>query len=110
VAGGELWFTTIIVFGIWFWELDRGGPGMRCHREQAAPDLFYPQMSLPELAPGWQPRFVDYLYTAYTNAAAFSPTDTQPLSAMAKILMALESAIALVTLLLVVSRAVNVLG
>lgn len=110
VAGGELWFTTILVFGIWFWELDRGGPGARCHREQAAPDFLFPQMSAPALSPGWRPRFTDYLYTSYTNAAAFSPTDTQPLTGIAKALMALESAIALVTLLLVVSRAVNVLG
>jgi hypothetical protein len=110
VAGGELWLTTILVFGIWFWELDRGGPGARCHRELAAPDFLFPQMSAPELSPGWRPRFTDYLYTSYTNAAAFSPTDTQPLTGVAKTLMALESAIALVTLLLVVSRAVNVLG
>lgn len=110
VAGGELWLTTILVFGIWFWELDRGGPGARCHSTQAAPDFLFPQMSAPELSSGWRPRFIDYLYTSYTNAAAFSPTDTQPLTGVAKTLMALESAIALVTLLLVVSRAVNVLG
>ncbi|HME02141.1 MAG TPA: hypothetical protein VKG38_03820 [Solirubrobacteraceae bacterium] len=67
-------------------------------------------MSEPKLALGWRPRFVDYLYTSYTNAAAFSPTDTLPLSTTAKLLMALQSFIALVTLVLVVSRAVNVLG
>jgi hypothetical protein len=110
VAGGELWLTTILVFGIWFWELDRGGPGARFDRKQAAPDFLFPQMSVPELSPGWRPRFIDYLYTSYTNAAAFSPTDTQPLTGVAKTLMALKSAIALITLLLVVSRAVNVLG
>jgi hypothetical protein len=110
VAGGELLLTTILVFGIWFWELDRGGPGMRCHSRQPAPDFLFPQMSAPELSAGWRPRFTDYLYLSYTNAAAFSPTDTQPLTTTAKALMAAESAIALVTLLLVVSRAVNVLG
>ena len=67
-------------------------------------------MTEPKLAAGWRPGFVDYLYTSYTNAAAFSPTDTLPLTAMAKLLMAAQSFIALVTLVLVVSRAVNVLG
>ena len=67
-------------------------------------------MAQPGLAPGWRPGFVDYLYTSYTNATAFSPTDTMPLSAMAKLLMATQSLIALITILLVVARAVNVLA
>ena len=67
-------------------------------------------MTQPRLAPGWRPGFVDYLYTSYTNATAFSPTDTMPLSATAKLLMATQSLIALITVLLVVARAVNVLG
>jgi len=109
-AGSVLWVTNILIFGIWFWELDRGGPGRRAHHGREPPDFLFPQMSEPRLAAGWRPRFVDYLYTSYTNAAAFSPTDTLPLTAMAKLLMATQSFIALVTLLLVVSRAVNVLG
>ena len=109
-AGGVLWVTNILIFGIWFWELDRGGPGRRCHDERGPPDFLFPQMTEPKLAAGWRPGFVDYLYTSYTNAAAFSPTDTLPLTAMAKLLMAAQSFIALVTLVLVVSRAVNVLG
>jgi hypothetical protein len=64
----------------------------------------------PLAAPDWRPRFTDYLYTSYTNATAFGPTDTMPLSAMAKLLMATQSLIALTTILLVVARAVNVLG
>jgi hypothetical protein len=68
-------------------------------------------MTKADLAPpDWSPSFVDYLYTSYTNAAAFSPTDTLPLTPRAKALMALQSAIALTTVVLVVSRAVNVLG
>jgi hypothetical protein len=115
LAGGVLWVTNVLVFGIWFWELDRGGPDRRARdgRERdgrEAPDFLFPQMSEPELAAGWHPHFVDYLYTSYTNAAAFSPTDTLPLTPMAKGLMAIQSSIALVTLVLVVSRAVNVLG
>jgi hypothetical protein len=110
LAGGVLWVTNILIFGIWFWELDRGGPGRRSPDGPERPDFLFPQMSEPELAAGWRPRFFDYLYTSYTNAAAFSPTDTLPLSGMAKVPMAIQSFIALVTLVLVVSRAVNVLG
>jgi hypothetical protein len=109
-AGGGLWVTNILIFGIWFWELDRGGPGRRLHVGRGPPDFLFPQMTQPKLAAGWHPGFVDYLYTSYTNAAAFSPTDTLPLTAMAKLLMAVQSFIALVTLVLVVTRAVNVLG
>jgi hypothetical protein len=109
-AGGVLWVTNILIFGIWFWELDRGGPGRRCGGHGGAPDFLFPQMTQPDLVSRWRPRFVDYLYTSYTNAAAFSPTDTMPLTPLAKMLMAGQSLIALVTLLLVVSRAVNVLG
>jgi hypothetical protein len=110
VAGGVLWLTTVLVFGIWFWELDRGGPGMRCHPDARRPDFLFPQMSQPDVAPGWRPGFFDYLYTSLTNAAAFGPTDALPLTTMAKALMSAESLIALTTLVLVVSRAVNILG
>jgi hypothetical protein len=110
VAGGVLWITTILVFGIWFWELDRGGPGMRGHPGGGRPDFLFPQMREPAGERGWTPRFSDYLYTSFTNAATFGPADAVPLTTLAKGLMALESLIALTTLLLVVSRAVNVLG
>ena len=72
--------------------------------------LPHPQIADHQLAPGWRPRFVDYRYTSYTNATAFSPTDTLPLTPMAKLLMAAQSLIAVTTILLVVARAVNVLG
>jgi hypothetical protein len=111
-AGAVLWLTNVMIFGIWYWELDRGGPAHRLAPSNASrsPDFLFPQIAQPRLAPGWRPRFVDYLYTSYTNATAFSPTDTMPLSAMAKLLMATQSLIALITILLVVARAVNVLG
>jgi hypothetical protein len=109
-AGGVLWLTTILVFGIWFWELDRGGPGMRCHPSAGRPDFLFPQMRDGSAEPGWTPAFSDYLYTSFTNAATFGPADAVPLTTLAKGLMALESLIALTTLLLVVSRAVNILG
>jgi hypothetical protein len=110
VAGGVLWVTSILVFGIWFWELDRGGPGMRSHPDGGRPDFLFPQMRDAAREPGWTPRFSDYLYTSFTNAATFGPADAVPLTTLAKALMALESLIALTTLLLVVSRAVNILG
>ena len=111
-AGLVLWLTNILIFGIWYWELDRGGPARRvAPNDSGTPaDFLFPQMTQPQLAPGWRPGFADYLYTSYTNATAFSPTDTLPLTATAKLLMAIQSSIALITILLVVARAVNVLG
>jgi hypothetical protein len=111
-AGAVLWLTNVLIFGIWYWELDGGGPArrVRARAVSAPPDFLFPQMVEPRLAAGWRPGFIDYLYTSYTNATAFSPTDTMPLSAMAKALMALQSLIALVTIVLVVARAVNALG
>jgi hypothetical protein len=111
-AGLVLWLTNILIFGIWYWELDRGGPARRVgpNASGAPADFLFPQMTQPQLAPGWRPGFADYLYTSYTNATAFSPTDTLPLTATAKLLMAIQSSIALITILLVVARAVNVLA
>jgi hypothetical protein len=112
LAGLVLWLTNVLIFGIWYWELDRGGPAQRTAPDAAGPpaDFLFPQMTERRFASGWRPRFADYLYTSYTNATAFSPTDTMPLTAMAKLLMAVQSSIALITVLLVVARAVNVLG
>jgi hypothetical protein len=111
-AGAVLWMTNVLVFGIWYWELDGGGPGARLTRDGGSvrPDFLFPQMAQPQLASGWRPAFVDYLYTSYTNATAFSPTDTLPLTGMAKLLMAVQSLTALVTVVLVVARAVNALA
>jgi hypothetical protein len=111
-AGLVLWLTNVLIFGIWYWELDRGGPARRVAAAAAPlhPDFLFPQMVEPRFAPEWHPGFADYLYTSYTNATAFSPTDTMPLTAMAKLLMAVQSSIALITILLVVARAVSVLG
>ncbi len=106
-----IWLTNVIVFALWYWELDRGGPDQRMRAELGPPDFLFPQMSTPACArPNWSPLFIDYLYVAFTNATAFSPTDTMPLSAWAKTLMMLQSLAALTTIAIVASRAVNILG
>jgi len=109
-ASVPIWLTNVIVFGLWYWELDRGGPATRHLSTHPRPDFLFPQMSTPGSAPGWTPNFLDYIYTSFTNATAFSPTDTMPLSAWAKVLMMLQSLASLVTVAVVVSRAVNILN
>jgi uncharacterized membrane protein len=109
-AGALIWLTNVIIFGLWYWEVDRGGPGMRAAGRDLAPDFLFPQMSDDRIEPeGWRPMFVDYLYVSLTNALAFSPTDTMPLSQRAKGVMGLQSLASVVTIGLVVARAVNIL-
>jgi uncharacterized membrane protein len=109
-ASVPIWLTNVIVFGLWYWELDRGGPAARDSPGHRRPDFLFPQMSTPGSSPGWVPNFLDYLYTSFTNATAFSPTDTMPLTGWAKLLMMLQSLASLVTVAVVVSRAVNILS
>jgi len=109
-ASVPVWVTTVIAFGLWFWELDRGGVSARMLAVHRQPDFLFPQMSTPGSSPGWAPSFVDYLYTSFTNATAFSPTDTMPLTPWAKFLMMIESLASLLTVALVLARAVNILA
>lgn len=110
-AGGGIWATNVAVFALWFWELDGGGPGPRIADRGPELDWAFQQDTTPELArAGWRPSFVDYLYLSFTNATAFSPTDTMPLSGRAKGLMLVQSLASLATLGLVIARAVNILG
>jgi hypothetical protein len=105
-----IYLTNVIAFGIWYWELDRGGPFARAAALNPYPDFLFPQMTQHRLASEhWEPRFGDYLYVSFTNATAFSPTDTMPLPRWAKGLMSAQSAIALSTTALVIARAVNIL-
>jgi hypothetical protein len=111
LAAIDIWLTNIVVFGLWFWEIDRGGPIDRCREDHGEPDFLFPQMVTPQAAPpDWSPNFVDYLYVSFTNATAFSPTDTMPLTRQAKFLMAVESLASLVTVAVVAARAVNILN
>lgn len=109
-SGMVLWATNVLLFAVWFWQLDRGGPVARKLGEPDPPDFMFVQMANPDVAPPrWEPSLGDYLYTSFTNATAFSPTDTMPLTLMAKLLMAAQALTALVTIGLVVARAVNIL-
>ncbi|MGI9184074.1 MAG: hypothetical protein ACR2GZ_03785 [Solirubrobacteraceae bacterium] len=109
-SGVLLWVTNVLLFGVWYWQLDRGGPVERAASSDTYPDFLFPQMTDPSYAPAdWHPRLIDYLYVSFTNASAFSPTDTMPLTPNAKSLMSAQSLTALVTIGLVVARAVNIL-
>ena len=105
-----VWSSNVIVFALWYWELDRGGPRRREADGGDTPDFLFPQMTdAKDLMPGWQPAFSDYLYTSSTNATAFSPTDTMPITGMAKLLMSAQSLSSFVLVVLVTARAVNIL-
>ena len=110
-GGASIYLTNIAAFGLLYWEFDRGGPLPRAHGKRAHPDFLFPQMTTPEMSSiDWEPTLVDYLYVSFTNATAFSPTDTLPMSRWAKVLMAAQSLVALTTVGLVIARAVNVLA
>jgi uncharacterized membrane protein len=106
--GTVVWLSNIITFGLLFWQLDDGGPRLRAERGRTDPDFEFPQDA--RRRSGWSPRLSDYLYVSLTNAIAVSPTDTMPLTRRAKGLMAVESLISYAVVILVVARAVNVLG
>ncbi len=122
LAALQVWLTNIIVFGLAYWELDRGGPVARTQqpREQLRPadfrfsqdendDAVYEVAVGSSERSGWVPTLVDYLYVSLTNSTAFSPTDTMPLTPRAKVLMGLECTSALVVSVLVISRGVSIL-
>lgn len=123
LAGMQVWLTNVIGFGLLYWELDRGGPVARhtVARDRLSPadwrfsqdenqDAVVEVASTSSERSNWRPEFVDYLYVSLTNSSAFSPTDTMPLTARAKMLMGLEATAALLTSLLVVARAIGALG
>jgi uncharacterized membrane protein len=110
ISGILIWLTNFLIFGLWYWEMDRGGPGKRAAGQDGPPDFLFPQMNDDAIFPqDWRPRFIDYLYVSLTNAAAFSPTDTMPLTGWTKSIMGVQSIASLVTIGLIVSRAVNIL-
>ena len=109
--GAALWVTNVLVFSLWFWELDRGGAAERAAGSAIRPSFGFPEDAMPELAKeGWIPTYPDYLYLSFTNATAFSPTDTLPVRTWAKMTMMAESAISLLTAILVIAWSINGLG
>jgi hypothetical protein len=107
-----LWAMNVLMFSLLYWQLDRGGPGPRAQRTNIRPDWLFPSDQAPPetVASDWRPQFVDYLFLGFSTATAFSTTDAMPLTSRAKLAMMTESAISLVTLVVVGARAVNVLG
>lgn len=104
-----LWCSNVLVFALWYWEVDGGGPHQRHLSGHQAADLMFPQQADGNKS-GWVPHFVDYIFVAFTGATALSPTDTYPLTRTAKMLMMIEACISLVIVVLLAARAVNILG
>lgn len=105
-SGALIWATNVIVFGLWYWQLDRGGPLAVAQCAPGHRDFVFPQQQDDRLS-GWEPRFPDYLYLAYTNATAFSPTDVMPYTVRAKMIMMFQSGISLIVIALVIARAIG---
>lgn len=117
VSAVQIWFTNIIVYALWFWEIDGRGPDIRSHEnlEQRTlrGDFIFPQQILDQSLQEklqFKPRFLDYVFLSFTNATAFSPTDTFPITHAAKVLMMLEAITSLVTVAIIAGRAINMLG
>jgi uncharacterized membrane protein len=109
IAGGRVWIANNIAFALLYWQLDAGGPAARAHGLPRYPALAFPQLQNPDLAPpGWRPGFGDYLFLAFTNANAFSPTDTPPLAGWAKLAMECQALLSFIIVGLVIARAINV--
>jgi len=108
-SAAVLWVTNILVFALWYWEVDGGGPHKRHKSGHQAADFMFPQQANGNKT-GWVPEFVDYLFVAFTDATALSPADTFPLTRLAKLLMMAEAILSLVIIVLLAARAVNILG
>ncbi|HVN62295.1 MAG TPA: hypothetical protein VMT59_13610 [Gaiellaceae bacterium] len=106
-----IWSTNVLIFGLWYWAIDRGGPVRRVQPDPPPRDFQFPQDENPQLAePNWRTHVIDYVYVSFTNSIAFSPTDAMPLTRRAKLLMLLESSASAMTILLCAARAVNILS
>jgi len=109
-SGGAIWLSNVIAFGLWYWDLDRGGAAARARGSSRPPAFVFPEMTNAQyVGADWYPKFMDYLHLSFTTATAFSPTDVSAIKPWAKLMMMAEEAISLVVAVLVVSRAVNIL-
>ena len=116
LSAASLWITNILVFALWYWRLDAGGPHQRDRRAGHLEGAFlFPQMTMTEEAlkkagaEDWSPEFIDYLFLAFNTSTAFSPTDVPVLARWAKVLMMLQSLLSLLIVALLAARAVNIL-
>ena len=115
-SGGFLWLTNVIVFALWYWRLDGGGPVLR-HRQNkfGSTSFLFPQMQIPHderaqfACTRWQPLFIDYLFVAFTQSSTFGPTDAPLLARWAKVLTMIQILISLTIVILLIARAVGVL-
>ena len=109
-AGAMIWATNTIAFGLWYWDLDRGGAAARAHHPDRNPAFVFPEMLHTDYVPAtWVPKFVDYLSLAFWTATAISPTDISAIKPWAKLMMMLEAGCSIVLVTLVIARAINVL-
>ena len=106
--GLVIYITNVFMFALWYWELDGNGPDRRT-TGQVRRDFLFPQMIHEKFGPGWLPGFADYMYLSTTNVTNFASADTQPLTHRAKLLMMIQSLVAVVTVVLVLARAINIL-
>ena len=110
-TGGVIWATNVIAFGLWYWDLDRGGAAARAHHPDANPAFVFPEMLNSQyVVAGWVPKFADYLSLGFWTATAFSPTDVSAIKPWAKLLMMMEAAVSLAIATLVIARAINILA
>jgi hypothetical protein len=104
-----LWVTNVLVFSMWYWEIDQGGPAVRHVNKLEPVDFLFPQLiSDAKLWSDWKPGYLDYLFLAYNTNTAFSPTDTMVMSSRAKLLMMTQGSISLVIVAILAARAINI--
>ena len=110
-AGASVWVTNVILFALWYWDLDQGGPAERARGTGRSPAFVFPEMQhAHHVPPGWRPVFVDYLAYSFATAMAFSPTDVSAIKPWAKLMVVAESVISLGLAALVIARAINVIA
>jgi hypothetical protein len=111
-GAGAIWIANLVTFGIWYWEIDGGGPAKRRRDGHVSTDFLFPQLQVGDgtSSGGWWPTFLDYLFVAFNASTAFSPTDTLILSRRAKVLMMVQSLMSAVTVVVLVGRAINTLA
>ena len=105
----KIFLTYIIVFGLWYWEIDSPGLTGRSWTKNDK-DFQFTQQDLPREFPSWQPVFLDYLYLSVTNAINFASADAKPLTLQAKGLMGIQALVSVFTLALLIARSINILG